>query len=104
MRMQVQQAFPLSEYHEQRAEMAQVVESKFAEVLNMVSHLAGLVDEQRQTIITINSNIEESIDNVEGAIAQLQKYLGSLSGNRWLMIKVFALLIFFAIIFTIFIA
>ena len=93
-----------SQYNEQRAEEAEAIESQLTEISQMMGKLAQIVDEQRQTIIQIGDNVDDSIVHVEGAIDQLQKYLSSLSGNRWLMIKVFALLIFLAIIFTVFIA
>ena len=70
----------------------------------MMTNLAQMVEEQKETILHIQDNIDYSVENVEGAIEQLQKYLASLSGNRWLIIKVFALLIFFAIFFTLFVA
>lgn len=91
-------------YNEQRALEAEHIESQLTEVSRMLTQFAGLVHEQGETIITIDSNVQKSIEHVEGAIEQLQKYLASLSGNRWLMIKVFTVLIFFAIIFTVFVA
>eukprot|EP01083_Nonionella_stella_P111376 326643_1 len=93
-----------NEYAEQKVKEAEQIETQLTEISQMMSKLASIVDEQRQTIITIGDNVEESIENMDGAIQQLQKYLSSLSGNRWLMIKVFALLIFLALIFTVFIA
>jgi len=92
------------QYNEQRAQQAEMIESQLTEVSQMMTKIATFVDEQRRTIIQIGDNVDDSIANMDGAIEQLQKYLASLSGNRWLMIKVFALLIIFAIIFTIFIA
>ena len=93
-----------TQYNEQRAMEAEAIEGQLTEISQMMTKLASIVDEQRQTIIQIGDNVDDSIQHVEGAIEQLQKYLSSLSGNRWLMIKVFALLIFLAIIFTLFIA
>ena len=81
-----------------------MIERTLTEISQSMTQLAQLVDEQRETIININDNMEVAVENVEGGIEQLQKYLASLAGNRWLMIKVFALIIFFAIIFTVFIA
>ncbi|ETO36965.1 hypothetical protein RFI_00099 [Reticulomyxa filosa] len=92
------------EYNESRAIEAQNVERQLTKVAHMMTQLADLVEAQRHTIIHININTDESIAHVEGAIEQLQKYLAHLSGNRWLMIKVFAILIFIAIIFFVFIA
>lgn len=92
------------QYNEQRAQEAEQIEAQLTEVSQMMTKIATFVDEQRRTIIGITDNVEDSISNMDSAIEQLQKYLASLSGNRWLMIKVFAILIFMAIIFTVFIA
>eukprot|EP01084_Bolivina_argentea_P317021 549596_1 len=73
-----------NEYAEQKVKEAEQIETQLTEISQMMSKLASIVDEQRQTIITIGDNVEESIENMDGAIQQLQKYLSSLSGNRWL--------------------
>ena len=98
------QLFNQTDYTQERAMQAEQIEGQLTEISQMMSKLATIVHNQRETIITINENVEDATLHVEGAIEQLQKYLSSLSGNRWLMIKVFALLIFLAIIFTVFIA
>jgi len=91
-------------YSQQRAEEAEQIEGQLTEISQMMTKLAQIVDEQRHTILQIGDNVDDSIENMDGAIQQLQKYLSSLTGNRWLMIKVFALLIFLAVIFTVFVA
>lgn len=48
-------------------------------------------------------NVEETLVATESAYSELQKYYEWVSGNRWLMIKVFAVLIVFAIIFVVFV-
>lgn len=96
--------FEESSYNEQRAQDAMAVERQLTEIGQMMTKLATMVHEQRETIITINSNIDDSREHMEGAISELQKYLATLTGNRWLMIKVFAILIFFALFFALFIA
>lgn len=40
--------------------------------------------------------------NVEAAHTEILKYFQSVSSNRWLMIKVFGVLIFFFLIFVVF--
>ena len=42
--------------------------------------------------------------NIEGAHAELLKYFQSVSSNRWLMIKIFAVLIVFFVLFVAFLA
>lgn len=52
----------------------------------------------------IDDNMEESLANVEGARSALLRHLNQISSNRWLMIKIFAILIFFLLIFIFFVA
>ncbi|KAI8002132.1 Equilibrative nucleotide transporter 2 [Camellia lanceoleosa] len=43
----------------------------------------------------IDDNIEESLTNIESARSALLRHLNQISSNKWLMIKIFAILIFF---------
>ncbi len=52
----------------------------------------------------IDENVEETLANVDSAKAQLMKYLNSISNNRWLVLKVFAVLMAFMLLFVMFIA
>lgn len=52
----------------------------------------------------IDSNVEESQLNIEAAHTEILKYFQSVTNNRWLMIKIFAVLIIFFIIFIVFMA
>lgn len=97
--LQMSQKQEFMEIQDDRAEDALKIEQELREITQMMSHLGELVHQQGQTIIGIDENIEDANDQMNGAIDQLQKYLATLSGNRWLMIKVFAILIFFAILF-----
>ena len=53
-------------------------------------------------LFSIDSNVEEMDSNVQGAQAELFKYLNSISSNRALIAKVFAVLMFFAALWVIF--
>lgn len=46
--------------------------------------------------------MEDTVANVEGAQAQLMKYLSGLKNNRMLIVKLFLVLIVFIIIFIVF--
>ncbi|CAA2961746.1 syntaxin-32-like [Olea europaea subsp. europaea] len=48
--------------------------------------------------------MDDTLSNVEGAQGALLKYLKSVSSNRWLMIKIFFVLILFLIFFMFFVA
>ena len=53
--------------------------------------------------IRIDENVEDTLSNVTSAQAQLLKYLNSISSNRWLVLKVFAVLLVFLVLFVTFI-
>lgn len=54
--------------------------------------------------IRIDGNVEDTQLNVEMAHTEILKYFQSVSSNRWLMIKIFLVLIVFFIIFVVFLA
>nr|XP_011459146.1 PREDICTED: syntaxin-32 [Fragaria vesca subsp. vesca] len=91
-------------FMQSRAEALQNVESTIHELSNIFNQLATLVSEQGEVAIRIDENMEDTLANVEGAQGQLLKYLSSISSNRWLMIKIFFILIFFLMVFLFFVA
>ncbi|POO04087.1 t-SNARE [Trema orientale] len=102
---QQQQLVPLQDtYMQSRAEALQNIESTIHELGNIFNHLATLVSQQGEIAIRIDQNTDETLTNVEGAQGQLLKYLNSISSNRWLMIKIFFVLIFFLMVFLFFVA
>ncbi len=52
----------------------------------------------------IDSNIDDTALNVEAAHGEILKYFQSVTSNRWLMIKIFVVLIVFFIVFVVFFA
>merc|ERR1712087_748570 len=84
-------------YNERRAIEAEHVEREITTIAGMLSQLAEMVHGQGQTLGQISNNISDSIENMDSTIFELQKYLAKLDGSQWLMIKIFALLIFFSI-------
>ncbi|KAG6409630.1 hypothetical protein SASPL_127671 [Salvia splendens] len=91
-------------YMQSRAEALQNVESTIHELGSIFNQLATLVSQQGEIAIRIDENMEDTLANVEGAQGALLKYLNSISSNRWLMIKIFFVLIFFLTIFLFFVA
>jgi len=80
------------------------IERTIVELGGIFQQLATMVKEQEEVVHRIDGNIEDAEMNVEAAHTELLKYFKSVTSNRWLMIKVFALLIFFFIVFVIFLA
>jgi syntaxin 5 len=62
------------------------------------------VQAQGEMAERIDANIDDTLSNVEGAQAALLKYYESISGNKWLILKVFAVLLVFIFIFVVFLA
>ena len=54
-----------------------------------------MVAEQRETVQRIDADTMDIVSNVGGAQRELLKYYASISSNRWLMLKVFGVLIVF---------
>lgn len=102
---QQQQMVPLQDsYMQSRAEALHNVESTIHELGSIFTQLATMVSEQGELAIRIDENMEDTLANVEGAQGQLMRYLNSISSNRWLMIKIFFVLIAFLMIFLFFVA
>jgi t-SNARE complex subunit (syntaxin) len=52
----------------------------------------------------IDDNMVETTANVEGAQGELLKYLNNISSNRWLLMKIFFVLMVLLMIFIFFVA
>ncbi|XP_023749677.1 syntaxin-32 [Lactuca sativa] len=103
---QSQEMVPLQDnsYMQSRAEALHNVESTIHELGNIFTQLATMVSQQGELAIRIDENMEDTLANVEGAQGQLMRYLNGISSNRWLMIKIFFVLIVFLMIFLFFVA
>ncbi|XP_050385208.1 syntaxin-31 [Argentina anserina] len=101
----LQQVVPRQEnYSESRVTALQNVESTISELSGVFTHLATMVAHQGELAIRIDDNMDESLTNVEGAHSALLRNLNRISSNRWLIIKIFFILIFFLIVFIFFVA
>lgn len=91
-------------YLQSRAETMQNIESTIVELGGIFTQLATMVKEQEEMVERIDSNVADAELNIDAAHAQILKYFQSITSNRWLMIKIFAVLIFFFIFFVMFVA
>ncbi|XP_057474954.1 syntaxin-31-like [Actinidia eriantha] len=100
----LQQVVPRQEsYSQSRAVALQNVESTISELSGIFTNLATMVVQQGELAIRIDDNMEETLANVENARGALLRHLNQISSNRWLMIKIFAILIFFLMVFIFFV-
>lgn len=79
-------------YISQRGEAIEGIERTIAELGGIFGQLAQMVSEQSEMIQRIDANTEDIVDNVEGAQRELMKYWGRVQGNRWLVAKMFGVL------------
>lgn len=82
-------------YIQTRSTAIESIESTIAELGQIFTQLATMVAEQRETVQRIDADTSDIASNVSGAQRELLKYYASISSNRWLMMKVFGVLIVF---------
>ncbi|XP_069501262.1 syntaxin-5 [Ambystoma mexicanum] len=104
MSQQLQLIDEQDSYIQSRADTMQNIESTIVELGSIFQQLAHMVKEQEETIQRIDANVEDTQLNVEGAHSEILKYFQSVTSNRWLMIKIFLILIVFFVIFVVFLA
>ncbi|KAI1898680.1 hypothetical protein AGOR_G00074870 [Albula goreensis] len=91
-------------YIQSRADTMQNIESTIVELGSIFQQLAHMVKEQEETVQRIDANVEDTQLNVEAAHAEILKYFQSVSSHRWLLVKIFLILIIFFIVFVVFLA
>lgn len=82
-------------YIQSRSTAIESIESTIGELGQIFTQLAHMVAEQRETVQRIDADTIDIASNVSGAQRELLKYYASISSNRWLMLKVFGVLIVF---------
>ncbi|NP_955924.2 syntaxin 5A, like [Danio rerio] len=89
-------------YIQNRADTMQNIESTIVELGSIFQQLAHMVKEQEETVHRIDANVEDTQLNVDLAHTEILKYFQSVSNNRWLLIKMFLVLVIFFIVFVLF--
>jgi len=89
-------------YISSRADAVANIERTITELQGIFQQLATLVAEQQEMVDRIDNNIDHTSSHVENAQLQLLHYLSNVSSNRWLIFKIFILVIFFLFIFVVF--
>ncbi|KAK4125139.1 t-SNARE [Parathielavia appendiculata] len=87
-------------YIQQRGQAIEAIESTIHELGSIFGQLAAMVSEQSEMIQRIDANTEDVVDNVEGAQKELLKYWSRVSGNRWLIAKMFGVLMVFFLLWV----
>eukprot|EP00775_Hariotina_reticulata_P009050 gene9050-9220_t len=95
-------------FHDPAAEIESLTgiikQATIVELGSIFTQLADLVAAQGDMTQRIDENIEETLTNVDSAKQQLMKYLNTISSNRWLMLKVFGVVVLLLVVFILFVA
>ncbi|RAH84801.1 ER-golgi SNARE complex subunit [Aspergillus japonicus CBS 114.51] len=87
-------------YIQGRGEAIEAIERTISELGGIFGQLAQMVSEQSEMIQRIDANTEDVVDNVQGAQRELMKYWTRVSGNRWLIAKMFGILMIFFLLWV----
>eukprot|EP01006_Ploeotia_vitrea_P043562 TRINITY_DN66746_c3_g1_i1.p1 TRINITY_DN66746_c3_g1~~TRINITY_DN66746_c3_g1_i1.p1 ORF type:complete len:401 (-),score=181.56 TRINITY_DN66746_c3_g1_i1:748-1950(-) len=93
-----------NQYLNSRAEAVEQIRETIGELGHIYQRLATIVSIQNEVTIRISENVDDTLDNVEMGHKELLTYFDSVSSNRWLILKIFLVLILFAIFFSVFVA
>ncbi|KAF2022339.1 syntaxin 5 [Aaosphaeria arxii CBS 175.79] len=96
----MEEAQPQNAYIQQRGQAIESIESTITELGSIFGQLAQMVSEQGEQIQRIDANTEDVVDNVEGAQRELMKYWNRVQGNRWLVAKMFGVLMIFFLLWV----
>ncbi|OLL23160.1 Integral membrane protein sed5 [Neolecta irregularis DAH-3] len=87
-------------YIDQRASAIENIESTIAELGGIFTQLAQMVSEQRDVVQRIDATTDDIATNVSSAQKELLKYYARVTSNRWLMVKIFGILIIFFLLWV----
>lgn len=88
----MEEAQSSNSYIEARGEAIDAIERTIGELGGIFGQLAQMVNEQSEVIQRIDSSTEDVVDNVQGAQRELMKYWTRVSSDRWLIAKMFGVL------------
>lgn len=92
------------DYHESRLEAVDDIQSMLGELGTMYSRLAGFVESQGEDINRIDSNVSGALVSLTAAEKELDTALARQRSSQWLVVKVFGVLLTFAMFFVMFVA
>lgn len=87
-------------YIQERGQAIDAIERTINELGSIFGQLAGMVAEQGEMLQRIDANTEDVVDNVQGAQRELLKYWNRVQGNRWLVAKMFGVLMIFFLLWV----
>ncbi|KAJ2725731.1 Integral membrane protein SED5 [Coemansia sp. Benny D115] len=92
-----------SAYLDSRSDAINSIESTITELGSIFQQLAHMVSEQRDVVQRIDANVESVDMNISAAQNELLRYYSNISSNRWLMAKVFMVILVFVFLLVTFV-
>ncbi|QDS68123.1 hypothetical protein FKW77_010231 [Venturia effusa] len=87
-------------YIQARGEAIETIERTINELGGIFTQLAQMVTEQGEQIQRIDADTDDVVENVQGAQRELLKYWSNVKGNRWLVAKMFGVLMIFFLLWV----
>ncbi|KAH3899694.1 t-SNARE syntaxin SCDLUD_003979 [Saccharomycodes ludwigii] len=87
-------------YLQERNRAVETIESTIQEVGSLFQQLAHMVQEQGEQIQRIDDNVQDIDLNIQGAQRELVRYFNNISNNRWMAVKIFAVIFVFFLIWV----
>lgn len=98
--MMLEEGAQSNEYIQARSSAIENIERTMTELGGIFTQLAQMVSEQGEQIQRIDADTDAVVENVEGAQRELLKYWNRMSGNRWLVAKMFGVLMIFFLLWV----
>eukprot|EP00300_Choanocystis_sp_HF-7_P037946 c543_g1_i1.p1 GENE.c543_g1_i1~~c543_g1_i1.p1 ORF type:complete len:222 (-),score=54.33 c543_g1_i1:326-991(-) len=93
-----------SNYYQERADAVESIEVAINDVAVIFEEFTGMLAEQRELVMRIDTNVDDAMANVEEAHSNIAQYYKSISSNRGLILKLFLVIVLFVVIFITFVA
>ena len=93
-----------SQYYQNRLKDVQLIEKTMKEISEMMNRLSQMTYEQSFLIENISRNTDIALDHVEKGEKEVKKILENVKNNRWLLIRIFMIIICVSVFYIIFMA
>ena len=93
-----------SQYYQNRLKEVQLIEKTMSEIQGMMNRLSQMTYEHSFMIENISRNTDIALDHVEKGEKEVKKILENVKNNRWLLIRIFMIIICVSVFYIIFMA
>ena len=91
-----------SQYYQSRLKEVQEIEKTMGEISSMMNRLSQITYEHSFLIENISKNTDIALEHVEKGEREVKKILENVKNNRWLLIRIFMIIICVSVFYIIF--